>query len=58
MFVCKQFSICYVSTYGLLASQRRPFGLQKVPFKTLTNALLKSNKASFTLLFYNGLIFS
>jgi len=42
-FVCKQFSIHYVSTYGLLASQRRPFGLQKVPFWGLINALLESN---------------
>ena len=30
-------------THALLASKRRPIGLQKVPFKTLTNALLKSN---------------
>ena len=27
-----------------------------MPFKTLTNALLKSNKAPFTLLLYNELI--
>jgi len=26
-----------------LASKRRPFGLQKMLFKTLANALLKSN---------------
>ena len=30
-------------THALLASKRCPISLQKVPFKTLTNALLKSN---------------
>ena len=29
--------------HALLASKRRLIDLQKVPFKTLTNALLKSN---------------
>ena len=41
--ICKQFSIYTVSTHGLLASQRRPLGLQKVPFWSLINALLESN---------------
>ena len=41
--VCKLFSCDSKPTHALLASKRRPIDLQKVPFKTLTNALLKSN---------------
>ena len=41
--VCKLFSYGSNPIHALLASKRRPIGLQKVPFKTLTNALLKSN---------------
>ena len=41
--VCKLFSLISKSIHALLASYRRPLSLQKVPFKTLTNALLKSN---------------
>ena len=41
--VCKLFSCGSKPIYALLASKRCPFGLQKVPFKTLTNARLKSN---------------
>ena len=51
--ICKLFSCDSKPIYTLLASKRRLIDLQKVPFKTLTNALLKSNKAPFTLLFYN-----
>ena len=40
---CKLFSHTSIPTHALLASKRRLIGLQKVPFKTLTNALLKSN---------------
>ena len=40
---CKLFSLSSKPTHALLASKRRLIGLQKVPFKTLTNALLKSN---------------
>ena len=40
-----------------MASKRRLIDLQKMPFKTLTNALLKSNKAPFTLQLYNYLIY-
>ena len=40
--VCKLFSCVSKPTHALLASKRRPIDLQKVPFKTLTNALLKS----------------
>ena len=41
--VCKLFSCSSKPIHALWASKRRPFGLQKVPFKTLINALLKSN---------------
>ena len=40
--ICKLFSCVSKPTHALLASKRRPIDLQKVPFKTLTNALLKS----------------
>ena len=40
---CKLFSCNSKPVYALLASKRRLIDLQKVPFKTLTNALLKSN---------------
>mgnify|MGYP007038152922 CR=1 FL=1 len=40
--ICKLFSITSKPIHALLASKRRPFGLQKMPFKALTNALLKS----------------
>ncbi len=40
---CKLFSYDSKPIYALLGSKRRPIDLQKVPFKTLTNALLKSN---------------
>ena len=41
--VCKLFSCNSKPIHALLASKRRLIDLQKVPFKTLTNALLKSN---------------
>ena len=41
--VCKLFSRSSKPIHALLASKRRLIELQKVPFKTLTNALLKSN---------------
>ena len=41
--ICKLFSCTSKSIHALLASKRRLIDLQKVPFKTLTNALLKSN---------------
>ena len=50
---CKLFSLSSKPIHALLASKRRPFGLQKMLFKTLTNALLKSNKAPFILPFGN-----
>ena len=50
---CKLFSLSSKPIHALLASKRRLIDLQKVPFKPLTNALLKSNKAPFTLPFYN-----
>ena len=40
---CKLFSHNSKPIHALLASKRRLIDLQKVPFKTLTNALLKSN---------------
>ena len=40
---CKLFSHTSKPKHTLLASKRRPIDLQKMPFKTLTNALLKSN---------------
>ena len=40
---CKLFSRSSKSIHALLASKRRLIDLQEVPFKTLTNALLKSN---------------
>ena len=40
--ICKLFSYISIPTHALLASKRRLIDLQKVPFKTLTNALLKS----------------
>ena len=51
--VCKLFSYNSKSIYALLASYRRSLSLQKTPFKTLTNALLKSNQAPFLILLYN-----
>ena len=44
---CKLFLYTPKPTHALLASKRRLIGLQKTPFKTLTNALLKSNYAPF-----------
>ena len=41
--ICKLFSHDSKPTRALLASKRRLIGLQKTPFKTLTNSLLKSN---------------
>ena len=41
--VCKLFSCDSKPIHALLASKRRLIDLLKVPFKTLTNALLKSN---------------
>ena len=41
--VCKLFSCNSKPIHALLGSKRRLIDLQKVPFKTLTNALLKSN---------------
>jgi len=41
--VCKLFSYSSKPIHALLASKRRLIDLQKVPFKRLTNALLKSN---------------
>ena len=41
--ICKLFSCGSNPIHALLASKRRPIDLQKMPFKTLTNALLKSN---------------
>ena len=40
---CKLFSLRSKTTHALLASKRCLIGLQKVPFTTLSNALLKSN---------------
>ena len=40
---CKLFSYTPRPIHALLASKRRLIDLQKTPFKTLTNALLKSN---------------
>ena len=41
--ICKLFSCGSKPIHALLASKRRLIELQKVPFKTLTNALLKPN---------------
>jgi len=41
--ICKLFSCNSKPIHALLASYRRLLSLQKMPFKTLTNALLKSN---------------
>ena len=41
--ICKLFSCDSKLIHALLASKRRLIELLKVPFKTLTNALLKSN---------------
>ena len=41
--ICKLFLSTSKSIHGLLASKRCLIGLQKVPFKPLTNALLKPN---------------
>ena len=41
--ICKLFSRTSKPIHALLASKRRLIDLQKVPFKILTNALLKSN---------------
>ena len=54
--ICKLFLSSSKPIHALLASKRRPISLQKMPFKTLTNALLKFNKVPFTLLLYNYLI--
>ena len=50
---CKLFSYSPIPIHALLASKRRLIDLQKTPFKTLTNALLKSNQAPFLILLYN-----
>ena len=50
--ICKLILCSSKPIHALLASKRRLIGLQKMPFKTLTNALLKSNKAPFALLLY------
>ena len=55
--ICKLFSCNSKPIYALLASYRRPLSLQKVPFKTLTNALLKSNQAPFLKLLHKQLIY-
>ena len=41
--ICKLFSYDSKPIHALLASKRRLIDLLKVPFKTLTNALLKSS---------------
>ena len=41
--ICKLFLCTSKPIDALLASKRCLIGLQKVPFKRLTNALLKSN---------------
>ena len=41
--ICKLFSYDSKLIHALLASKRRLIDLQKTPFKTLTNVLLKSN---------------
>jgi len=41
--ICKLFLCASKPIHALLASKRRLIDLQKVPFKRLTNALLKSN---------------
>jgi len=41
--ICKLFSCDSKPIHVLLAPKRRLIDLLKVPFKTLTNALLKSN---------------
>ena len=41
--ICKLFLCNSKPIHALLASKRRLIDLQKMPFKTLTNALLKSN---------------
>ena len=51
--ICKLFSYTPKPIHTLLASKRCLIGLQKTPFKTLTNALLKSNQAPFLILLYN-----
>ena len=43
LYICKLFSYTSKPIHALLASKRRLIDLQKVPFKRLTNALLKSN---------------
>ncbi len=50
---CKLFSYSPKPIHALLASKRRLIDLQKTPFKTLTNALLKSNQAPFLITLYN-----
>ena len=41
--LCNLFLCGSKPIYALLASKRRPIDLQKMPFKPLTNALLKTN---------------
>ena len=41
--ICKLFLCTSKPIHALLASKRCLIDLQKVPFKSLTNALLKSN---------------
>ncbi len=43
LIFCKLFLFTSKPIHALLASKRRLIDLQKVPFKRLTNALLKSN---------------
>ena len=50
--VCKQFLCDSKPIYALLASKRRLIDLQKMPFRALINALLKSYKAPFEMQFY------
>ena len=40
---CKQFSYNSILIHAIWASKRRQINLQKMPFKTLTNALLESD---------------
>ena len=54
--ICKLFLSSSKPIHALLASKRRPIGLQKMPFKPLTNALLKFNEAPFVIHLCNSLI--
>ena len=52
MEICKLFLYGSKPIYALLASKRRLIDLQKMPFRALINALLKSYKAPFEMQFY------